>query len=98
MPTLARRVLKKVVACGLVSCAIPHFCIAADAPQTSDLKRLTLEQLGDVEVTSVSKEPEQIWQTPAAVYVLTHDDIRRSGALTLPDLLRTVPGVEVAAL
>jgi len=98
MPTEARRVLKRVVACGLVTLAVSHFCVAADAPQTDKLKRLSLEELGNVEVTSVSKEPEEIWQTPAAVYVLTHDDIRRSGALTLPDLLRTVPGVEVAEL
>jgi iron complex outermembrane receptor protein len=92
--------LKRVVACGLVTFAISHFCAAADAPQTdqqtAQLKHLSLEELGNVEVSSVSKEPEEIWQTPAAVYVLTHDDIRRSGATTIPDLLRTVPGVEVA--
>jgi len=64
----------------------------------SQLKSLSLEQLGNVEVTTQSKEPTEIWNTPAAVYVLTHDDIRRSGATTLPDLLRTVPGVEVAEL
>lgn len=90
--------MKRVVAYGLVTVAVSHFCVAVEAPQTADLKHLSLEELGNVKVTSVSKEPEEIWQTPAAVYVLTHDDIRRSGALTLPDLLRTVPGVEVAEL
>jgi iron complex outermembrane receptor protein len=60
----------------LVSFAVSHLCVAADAPQTAKLKRLSLEELGNVEVTSVSKEPEEIWQTPAAIYVLTHDDIR----------------------
>jgi iron complex outermembrane receptor protein len=65
------------------------------APQ-SQLKQLSLEQLGDVQVTTVNKEPEEVWQTPAAVSVLTQDDIRRSGATTIPELLRLVPGVEVA--
>ena len=41
-------------------------------PSTDDvLKRLSLAQLGNVEVTTTSKEPEQVWKTPAAVYVLT---------------------------
>jgi len=65
---------------------------------SSNLKSLSLEQLGDVEVTTQSKMPTEVWDTPAAVYVLTQEDIRRSGATTLPDLLRTVPGVEVAEL
>ena len=57
---------------------------------------MSLEQLGDVEVTTVSKEPEEVWQTPAAIYVLTQEDIRRSGATSIPEALRLVPGVEVA--
>ena len=61
-----------------------------------DLKSLTLEQLGNVEVTTQSKEPTQIWDTPAAIYVLTGEDIRRSGATSIPDALRLVPGVNVA--
>jgi iron complex outermembrane recepter protein len=62
----------------------------------ANLKQLSLEQLGDVEVTTVSKEPEKVQQTPAAVYVLTQEDIRRSGATSIPEALRLVPGVEVA--
>jgi iron complex outermembrane receptor protein len=68
---------------------------AASQP-TQNLKALSLEQLGNVEVTTQSKEPTEVWETPAAVYVLSQEDIRRSGAATLPDLLRTVPGLEVA--
>ncbi|MFP5229797.1 MAG: TonB-dependent receptor plug domain-containing protein, partial [Acidobacteriota bacterium] len=63
---------------------------------TAQLKSMSLEQLGNVEVTTVSKQPEEVWRTPAAIFVLTHDDIRRSGAKTIPDLLRLVPGVQVA--
>lgn len=68
----------------------------ADQTATGNLKRLSLEELGNVEVTSASKEPEQVWQTPAAIYVITQEDIRRSGATSLPEVLRLAPGVEVA--
>lgn len=59
---------------------------------------MSLEQLGNIEVTTASKEPEEVWNTAAAIYVLTNDDIRRSGATTIPDALRLVPGVEVAQI
>jgi iron complex outermembrane recepter protein len=61
-----------------------------------NLKELSLAQLGDIEVTTASKEPEEVWRTPAAIYVLTQEDIRRSGATSIPEVLRLVPGVEVA--
>jgi len=68
---------------------------ASQSP-ASKLKSLSLEELGNVEVTTFSKESEDIWNTPAAVFVLTKDDIHRSGATTIPELLRLVPGVSVA--
>jgi iron complex outermembrane receptor protein len=75
----------------------------ADATQDTqnppdDLKQLSLEQLGAVEVTTASKEPEEVWKTPAAIYVITQEDIRRSGATSVPEILRMVPGVEVARI
>ena len=75
---------------------------AADSktPQETEgtLKQLSLAQLGDVEVTTASKEPEQVWRTPAAIYVITQEDIRRSGATSIPEILRLAPGVEVARI
>ena len=62
------------------------------------LKHLSLAELGNVEVTTASKEPEKIWNTSAAIFVLTQDDIRRSGATNIPEVLRLVPGVEVARI
>ncbi len=70
---------------------------ASQAPAES-LKAMSLAQLGNVEVTTVSKEPEKLMRTPAAIYVLTQEDIRRSGATTIPEALRLVPGVEVARI
>ncbi len=62
------------------------------------LRDLSMEQLGNIAVTSISKEPEQVWQTPAAIYVITEEDIRRSGATSLAEALRLAPGVEVARI
>jgi iron complex outermembrane receptor protein len=50
----------------------------------------------NVQVTSVSKREQKISTAGAAIYVISQDDIRRSGATTIPDLLRMVPGVNVA--
>jgi iron complex outermembrane recepter protein len=66
--------------------------------ETNTLKHLSLTDLANVEVTSASKEPEEIWRTPAAIYVLTQEDIRRSGATSIPEVLRLVPGVQVARI
>src|ERR1700753_2322442 len=62
----------------------------ADSNQAGDerLKTLTLEQLGNIEVTTVNKEPEVLWKTPAAIYVITQQDIQRYGAMTIPEALR----------
>jgi len=57
---------------------------------------LSLEELMEVTVTSVSKKEERQFEAAAAVHVLTEEDIRRSGATTLPDVLRMVPGIQVA--
>jgi len=69
-----------------------------DQNPPANLKQLSLEQLGNLEVTTVSKEPEEIQKTAAAIYVLTQEDIRRSGATSIPEALRLVPGVEVAQI
>lgn len=52
----------------------------------------------DVEVTSVSKLRERAVDAPAAIHVISNDDIRRSGATNIPELLRTVPGLHVAQI
>ena len=64
--------------------------------QQQDLSQLSLEDLMNTKVTSASKEPERLSGAPAAIYVLTAEDIRRGGFTTLPDALRMVPGLYVA--
>jgi iron complex outermembrane receptor protein len=70
------------------------------APQQSEprLAELSLEQLGQIEITSVSKQPDEVRRTAVAIHVITADDIRRSGAVSLPEALRLAPGVEVARI
>src|SRR5229473_308893 len=67
-------------------------------PSEGRLTQLSLEQLGNTEVTTVSKQPVRITRTPAAIYVLTQEDIQRSGATSIPEALRLVPGVEVSRI
>jgi len=63
-----------------------------------DLSGMSLEDLMNVQVTSVSKQPQKASETPAAVTVIGQDDIARSGLQSVPDLLRLVPGMDVAQL
>src|SRR3984957_18584575 len=63
-----------------------------------DLTRIGIENLMNVEVTSVSKKGQKLLRTAAAVFVITQEDIRRSGATNIPDLLRMVPGLDVAQI
>ena len=62
------------------------------------LKTLSLDELSQIEVTTPSKQPVKAFQTPAAIYVITGEDIRRSGATNIPEALRLAPGVEVARI
>ena len=60
-----------------------------------DLSRLSLEELATIEVTSVSRRPEVLADAAAAIFVITRDDIRRSGAVSLPEVLRLAPNLNV---
>ena len=82
---------------GLATPALSVQTIPAADPQ-NPLKSLTLEELGNLEITTVSREPEAVWKTPAAIYVITQEDIQRSGANNIPEALRLAPGVEVARI
>jgi iron complex outermembrane recepter protein len=61
-----------------------------------ELKRLSLEELMRLEVTSVSKRPEKLIETSSAIQVITHEDIRHSGATSVPEVLRLASNLQVA--
>ncbi len=68
---------------------------AAPSPMDS-LNDLTIEQLSNIEITSVSKRAERLADAPASVFIITGEDIRRSGVTSLPDALRLAPNLQVA--
>ena len=77
----------------------PTFATCQDPPAPArDLTALSLSELAELEVTSVSKKPEKSWNTPAAISILTSLDLRHAGTTTLVDALRAVPGVHVARI
>src|SRR5665213_3070224 len=65
-------------------------------PPPSVLKRLSVDQLMDIEVTSVSRKAEKLSETASAIQVITRDEIRRSGATSIPEALRLAPNLQVA--
>ena len=64
----------------------------------SDLTERSLEDLMNIKVTSVSKTEQTLSRTASAVFVMTAEEIQRSGATNIPDLLRMVPGIDVAQI
>jgi iron complex outermembrane receptor protein len=94
---------QRLLACAAVACfglpgvlALP--ARAEEVPSVGDLGRLSLEELSEVQVTSVSKHNEPLSRAPAAVYVITSEDIRRSGAVNLAEALRLAPNLDVERL
>lgn len=80
---------------GLASAvAMPAARAATDDPFFD----LELKEVLNLEITSVSKKPQTVSQAAAAVFVITADDIRRSGATALPDVLRMAPGIHVGQI
>lgn len=81
----------------LFSALVLHSGIAAATLAPTDaLKKLSIEELLDVEVTTVSRQAERLGSAAAAIAVVTNEDIRRSGATSFPEALRGVPGIFVA--
>ena len=74
-------------------------CMGASRADEGGIRRLTdmsLEDLGNIEVTSVSKRAQPLSNAPASVFVITADDIRRSGVTSLPEALRLAPNLQVS--
>lgn len=98
-----RKTLKYRTAIFKTLLSLTAFCLAQVSPaaatqseELEQLKAMSLENLMQVTVFSASKKSEQLASVSAAMEVITQEEIRRSGARTLPDLLRSVPGLHVA--
>ena len=90
-------VLMRALACEVVLFAMALLAAEAQIAQ-ADLTALQIEDLMNVNVTSASKKEQKISRVAAAIFVISEEDIRRSGATNIPDLLRMVPGLEVAQI
>jgi iron complex outermembrane receptor protein len=89
---IASRALAQIALVGFL--ALPAWPQQA----STDLTTKSLEDLMNVEVTSVSKDEQKLSRTASAIFVITAEDISRSGATNIPDLLRMVPGMDVAQI
>jgi len=69
---------------------------SAAAPARDPLKDLSIEELSNIEITSVSKREQRLSDAPTSLFVITSENIRRSGVTSLPEALRLAPNLEVA--
>lgn len=83
-------------ATGVLLCMSTQLSAAADL--AVDITGTSIEQLMNIPVTTVSRQESELQTTPAAVYVLNRNDLRRSRVTNVPDALRLVPGVQVASI
>lgn len=96
-PQASHRGLQRAARAGLAAALVS--CSPGGWAQTGlEVSQLSLEDLLRMEVTTVSRKAQRLTGTAAAAFVLTGDDIQRSGATSLPEALRLVPGVEVARI
>jgi len=87
-----RRAALPLLLGGVHLCVCPGISLAAPkqtTPSKQSLGGLSLEELGNIEVTTYSKAPTGLWDTPAAMVVISRDDILRSGATSIADALRS---------
>jgi iron complex outermembrane receptor protein len=82
----------------LLLCTPLGAAVATAGEVAGALGDLTIEELMNVEITSVSKKEEPLLQATSAIYVITGEDIRRSGATSIPEALRMAPGLQVARI
>jgi iron complex outermembrane receptor protein len=90
--------LRLAIVCAAVLAAALSTPAQDDTQKPRDLANQSLEDLMNIEVTSVSKKEQKLSRTAAAAFVITQEDIRRSGATNIPDCLRMVPGLDVAQM
>jgi iron complex outermembrane receptor protein len=80
----------------LAAAGATGFTAKAPAQSIQDMQHMSIEDLANIEISSVSKTAQALSDAPAAVYVITHNDIMRSGATSMPDILRLAPNLQVA--
>jgi iron complex outermembrane recepter protein len=93
-----RACLPAAIAVSLLAIFAASLRAQEQVASTQDLRRLSIEELAQIQVTSVSKVAEPLSRAAAAVFVITGEAIRRSGANSIPEALRLAPNLHVARL
>jgi iron complex outermembrane receptor protein len=91
--------MKKILPAWLLGCALIAPVLAGAAIQVAqapELAEMSLEQLTMITVSSASRRDERLIEAPTSIFVITADDIRRSGATSIPEILRLAPNLHVA--
>ncbi len=91
------QIFRNVLVCALMMSASLHAQQDAPRPQEppGELANLDLQALMKLEITSVSRRPERLSDAAASIFVITGDEVRRSGATNLPEALRLAPNLDV---
>src|SRR5690242_14723358 len=88
----------RIFLAGFLSVLLAGSSVAQNPRNVPDVTAMSMEDLMNLQVTSVSKRTQKVADAAAAIFVLTQEDIRRSGATSIPEALRLVPGLEVARI
>lgn len=95
---MTTRCISPVIAALLLTGALPQAAAAQTSGGTTDLRAMSLEQLMGVPVSVTTRIPQSRLTAPASVTVITSEEIRQSGAVSLPEVLRMVPGLHLAQI
>jgi len=91
-----RRIVRLTPVVALLWATVAAADVETGSRSPASLSRLSIEELADIQISSVSKRPERLADAPAAVYVVTREDIRRAGVASIPEALRLAPNLQVA--
>src|SRR5467141_4046614 len=90
--------LGRIFLAGVLAVVVAATTVAQTSRGVPDVAAMSMEDLMNMQVTSVSKRTQKVADAAAAIFVITQEDIRRSGATSIPEALRLVPGLEVARI
>src|SRR3979411_350795 len=88
----------RIFLAGFLSVLLAGSTVAQNSRNVPDVTAMSMEDLMNLQVTSVSKRTQKVAHAAAALFVITQEDIRRLGATSIPEALRLVPGLEVARI
>ncbi len=82
----------------VLSSALHAESVGNGKQQPDDITELDMKDLLNVQVTSVSKKAQALSDAPSAIFVISHEDIKRTGVTSIPEALRMAPGIDVARI